>query len=427
MPEGVRIGAIALAVAVLALPGAALAAAAGAAAADKAPAGDQVEHAEPLKLRAPPSPAFSIRRLARLRERIAKAEGGALKAYAVASEEVLVELSGFPPDVWTDERNRLALVEFTVGGGDPALLRDLAERRTFPESEVSLAHGVLAYAEGHRAAASELLAKVDLDALPVSLAGAVALVMAMLLADSDVDKALEMCARARLQSPGTLVEEAANRLAIELAAQHGDPAGMQRALMRYAWRHAQSPYAQSAVASTASVLADTRAIETTEGAAWLEQTVRMMPASLRQRLLRQVCEWALRLGRQNTAIKAIEVLRSVDGQNEMPGWVVAYDGAARAVAADTEHALALLMEAERFELDPDAASLISAARILAAIISAPVGGVGVEQQIATVVADETGPDAAKAVAEAPDSVSALATTVKARMRDMDDLLQETAR
>ena len=138
--------------------------------------------------------------------------------------EIAQELKAFPFEVWKSVRNRQALIKYALSGGDPDLLQMVLARKLFAEDELALAQGALAYAAGNRSVVLRLLDKVDVYELPPSLAGHVALVKAIVVANTDLAKVVRLCDDARLLSPGTLVEETALRLAIEATITQGDQA-----------------------------------------------------------------------------------------------------------------------------------------------------------------------------------------------------------
>lgn len=398
---------------------------------------------EPLVMRAPPSPLFAIRPISRLREQMARGMHDAFEQLEESINKASEELSSFPSEMWKDERNRLALVEFTIEGGAPSMLRELSEVRTFPEGEQDLAHGTLAYAEGYRAAAAELLAKVEPRKLPPALGGKVALLRATLAADTDLEKALELCDLAWLLSPGTHVEEASHRLRIELAVLSGDQARVEKAVARYFWRFPRSPYLQSVADSIAPFVVDQDLISSADGAAWFEGVVRMLPAAARTGLLQRISVVGLRLGKPHSVRAAIKALGQAALSEGVTSWSLAHEGAARIISADVQSGLALLTEAERMNPSAETTELIGVARILAGVINAPVADVGEAAITDRTLQSPTqrGKDASEdpqvksgeanrehgAAPAKPDDVATFISSVTNRIEGIDGLLLEVSK
>ncbi|TIV45467.1 MAG: chemotaxis protein MotC, partial [Mesorhizobium sp.] len=92
-----------------------------------------------------------------------------------------------------------------------------------PQS-LAIAKGVVAYLNGRPANAIEMLKPIDPMSVPPDIGAFLALVKGSLLAADDPAQALALLDEARLLSPGTLVEEAALRRSVGIAAAQGDAA-----------------------------------------------------------------------------------------------------------------------------------------------------------------------------------------------------------
>ena len=144
-------------------------------------------------------------------------------------------------EIWRDRRNADAALLYVLNGGNPAVLTRLPKADDDARRE-QLVAAVAAYASGSQAEAKALWADIDLSTLPMGLVGPAALVKANLLFDDNPSQALRFADIARLESPGTLVEEAAIRRSIEIAAKLGDPARFEFYAIRYAIRFPRSMY-----------------------------------------------------------------------------------------------------------------------------------------------------------------------------------------
>jgi chemotaxis protein MotC len=187
-------------------------------------------------------PFQAVRTLSALQERMAQGDETAFAMQKDVVREIADELKKFPPTVWSEQRNRRALIKYALSGGDPELLREVLGQKLFGADELPLAEGALAYAEGQRSVALRHLEKVDVFALPPSLAGHVALVTAIVVANTDLARVVRLADEARLLSPGTLVEETALRLGMEGAITRGDRPKFEMLASRYFRRFPRSPY-----------------------------------------------------------------------------------------------------------------------------------------------------------------------------------------
>ncbi len=142
---------------------------------------------------------------------------------------------------WQDANNVNAALLYVLSGGNPAILDKLPEPDD--EDREKLLAAVRAYATGAPSDAKALWAGIDLTRLPDELVGPAALVKANLLLDSDPAAAMRFVDIARLESPGTLIEEAAIRRGIEIAAKVRDAARFEFLSIRYATRFPHSMYA----------------------------------------------------------------------------------------------------------------------------------------------------------------------------------------
>jgi chemotaxis protein MotC len=159
--------------------------------------------------------------------------------------KVATELGKYDPKVWADPRNGRAAVIYVLGGGDPRVLRNLTASGAVKGVDDRLAKGALAYSERRDDEAIKLLEGIDVEALDRSIGGHVALVRAMLLAKTDQRKAYALLDRARVISPGTIVEEAALRRQSILAAKMGQLDSFDQLSSQYFRRYGSSIFART--------------------------------------------------------------------------------------------------------------------------------------------------------------------------------------
>lgn len=154
-----------------------------------------------------------------------------------------------------DPRNFYALLIYGTSGGNPATLASVVSRLELEGDRDRLGRGVVSYALGDLASAREALDGFDPRQIDDGLAAPLALVAGALHVREDPHRALHLFDEARLLSPGTLVEEAALRRSVELAARLHDMERFASISMQYVRRFLGSPYAsQFAEAFVAGVI-----------------------------------------------------------------------------------------------------------------------------------------------------------------------------
>jgi len=202
-----------------------------------------------------------VRSLQLVQDRIASGDQAALPMQAKLLELVDARLRKVTKDELAEPKNLRALLVYGMSGGNPATVKAAAARMELDAGMQAVATGVVDYLSGRPADAIEALKPVDPMILSPDLGAFVALVKGSLLATDDPSQALSLLDKARLLSPGTLVEEAALRRAVGIAAATGDAVRFTRASTQYVEHYLYSPYAsQFADAFVSGVIAMNAAI-----------------------------------------------------------------------------------------------------------------------------------------------------------------------
>lgn len=197
-----------------------------------------------------------VRSLQLVQDRIASGDHAALPMQAKLLEMVDARLRAADPDTFAEPKNFRALLVYGMSGGNPVTVEATASRLELDERDHAIAAAIVAYLNGRPAAAIQALEPIDPMRLPVDLGAFVALVKGSLLADENPAEALSLLDRARLLSPGTLVEEAALRRSITIDVAQADAARFALAATQYVERYLYSPYAsQFADAFVSGVIA----------------------------------------------------------------------------------------------------------------------------------------------------------------------------
>lgn len=184
-----------------------------------------------------------VRSLQIVQDRLASGDHAALPMQRKLLELIDKRLRETGQDSYDDPRNFRALMVYAMSGGNPETVETVLARLVLDERQRSAGDGILAYLKGDIATARSILAGADSLSLPNEVGAFLALVKGSVSAAEEPAMALKLFDRARLLGPGTLVEEAALRRSIDLAATTGDAARFMLASTQYVTRYLRSPYA----------------------------------------------------------------------------------------------------------------------------------------------------------------------------------------
>lgn len=328
--------------------------------------------AEPLPSRNADSPSTIVRSLTMLQERVARGDVEAFTRQSATTSDIVHRLLRLERAVWKDARNREALLQYVLSGGDPDILAKVQAWKMFPEDERHLATGALAFAQGDWRAAAEAIGMLDARDLAPTLGGIVCLIQAILASESDRIKALHYFSEARLISPGTLVEETALRKTVVLEIAAGDWGRLEQAALRYAYRFPNSLYAKAIDAQLAAALAAQDGASNPEVLRTLARMADQFQADRRVELFTSVARYSLALGKFSTAAAAGHLVATTIGAGPKAVAIGrALEGAGIVSGARRTEGLKLLKESETSDNPHDISDLIHAARAVASMIEAP--------------------------------------------------------
>lgn len=191
----------------------------------------------------PLQPYQMVRSLQLVQDRLAAGDHAALAMQAKLLELIDARFRVSLPGDFSEPRNLHALLVYGMSGGNPATVEATTARIQLNDTNRAVVDGVSAYLSGNPAKAIAALRDVEPEDLTDDLVAYVALVKGSLLVAEEPDRALVLFDRARLSSPGTLIEEAALRRSIAVAAVTGDTARFALASTQYVARFLYSPYA----------------------------------------------------------------------------------------------------------------------------------------------------------------------------------------
>src|SRR5690606_30870102 len=142
-----------------------------------------------------------------------------------------------------NELNRRALLVYAMSGGNPVTVEAALARLGRDDPSRKLGESILFYVNGKPKQAIDAFATVDPMAYSADIAMYLALVKGSILTETEPAQALALLDRARLLAPGTLVEEAALRRSVAVAAKLGDAERFLRLSEQYVRAYLRPPHA----------------------------------------------------------------------------------------------------------------------------------------------------------------------------------------
>ena len=327
--------------------------------------------------------------------------------------DIRAQLSNVPRQVWKDASNRNALIKYVLSGGDPVALEKLLTADVFTPEERPLAEGAAAFARGDRAGAAQRLIALDPYRQSPRIAGLLALVQAVLISEKDVARALQRSDDARLLSPGSLVEESAWRMAIELAISSGNRPRFETSAVRYILRFPDSLYASEVLPRIARVMGGLDFAASEKGRQVLSVIARQLGPRQREPFFFEFGSAALRAGKLSSAKFAGKAARSaLSGGEAANSRGQAIELAAMIVSERSPDVVKALHDFDPARSDPAIADLIKAARSLNENITRPLSQTASPSRGAA-------PPTAK---DAKDSSAAKIAKLKSKLSEADELL-----
>ncbi|RYC30488.1 chemotaxis protein [Lichenibacterium minor] len=325
----------------------------------------------------PLAPFVAVRALQLLQDRVAHGSVAAQAAQAKMLVHVADVFAAADPADWKEPRNAQAAALYLFSAGRPSVLRAVLERHpAFTPEGDRLVKGALAYAEGQDDVARKLLGTLDPKALPASLGGHLALIMATLLTDKEPARADAMLDAARLLVPGTLVEEAALRRQIFLLA---DAATLDKFLglsRQYIRRYRSSVFAANFKGRFTSFAVKLALGGDVAQLAKLDPVLAEFPPTERRSIYLTLARDALVGGRAEAARYASARAAALSPDPGEAERAKLYAAAATAASAGAPAARSALDAIDAARLPPRDAELRDAATAVAASVDADLGDRG---------------------------------------------------
>ena len=391
-----------------------------------------------------------VRSLEQVQDRIAGGDHAALPMQRKLLEMIDARFAANDGTRLDNELNRHALLIYAMTGGNPSTVESSLSRLGKDDPVVKLGDGILAYIKGQPKAARDLLGGIEPMSYTPDLGAYLALVKASVFSEDEPANALKLLDQARLLSPGTLVEEAALRRSIAIAAALGDERRFIFASDQYVRSYLRSPYAsQFADAFVAGVITLHAKIDL--------QAVGDIAALMDPEQERVIF---LRIARR-AAIDGLTELAAyasarAEGQADDPRALL-YSSLSSVTSGTVSEVLGKLSEIDRSRLSENDRKLLDAASAIASEMTAaptgmpdgtpqmaavPVRSVGPVPSVSEEQSDTAKPDASdshdeqaeptsavgagaiSSVDATADEADAMMTAVRAKLSDIDKLLGE---
>jgi chemotaxis protein MotC len=305
--------------------------------------------------------------LRRMQAKVAQGDKAAYSAQLNQLKTIGAAISAAGPETWKNKREADSLVIYILSGGSLADAGPLLKGDAVIESERSLARGALAYVTNHEADAITLLKETDLPALDARLAGEVAFARSVLETKRDARAAVDFLDWSRLLAPGGLVEEAALRREIALLAEAKDVTRVAMLTRQYVTRFSASLYAPEFLRDLAGAVVRLGLADDPANYKLVANAVASLPPDDRQAFLLNLAKSGIVNARFGVAaLAATEALETSKTDSPEAMRARLYLAAGRLFSDGYDAALADLRALSESKLDRSDASLLSAARRVAA-------------------------------------------------------------
>ncbi|MFQ6184983.1 chemotaxis protein MotC [Sinorhizobium meliloti] len=277
------------------------------------------------------------------------------------------------PSAFRDPRNVDAALVYVMSGGNPATLDLLADRDIEGNFDSRVTDALRHYLNGKGPLIVENLTKAAPEYKNSRIGPYLFLILGNAMSQQDPVEAMKHYDWARLTAPGTIIEEAALRRSVSLAARAGLPEKGFRYALNYARRFLTSPYA-SQFADVFVELAVAHFDEAADGR--VSEVLSFMDSARQREVYLRVARRAAIAGNQALARLASRRAEELAGDDSSRSQVLAsfYEGLAAVPSADVFSAAEALEAIPDEELSPRDRALREAAKAVAdAVVRPPLG------------------------------------------------------
>jgi len=346
----------------------------------------------------------------------AKIAAGDKAAYAAQPEKlaaIAAAIAAAKPETWRSKRETDAVAIYLFSGGGAREAVQLLQSGAVPPSETTLMRGAIAYVVGNEADAATLLNGLDPRKLGLSVAGPVAYAQAVLATAKEPAKAIALLDYARLLAPGGLVEEAALRREILLAAESRDVERVASLGRQYATRFDHSIYADGFIPGAAEAIVEGNLVDDAANFEKFHIFIASLAPEVRRAFLLTVARAETLSGKPAVAAAAAaEALNGAPPDSADEARARLYEGAARILTADYDAGVAELQTIAAAKLDRRDQPLLETVRAIAAYLRAPRAAAD-PAPAAEAAPDEGDDEAAKTIALAKAALDRTAATAGA--------------
>lgn len=277
------------------------------------------------------------------------------------------------PSAFRDPRNVDAALVYVMSGGNPATLDLLADRDIEGNFDSRVTDALRQYLNGKGPLIVENLTKAAPEYKNSRIGPYLFLILGNAMSQQDPIEAMKHYDWARLTEPGTIIEEAALRRSVSLAARAGLPEKGFRYALNYARRYLTSPYA-SQFADVFVELAVAHFDEAADGR--VSEILSFMDSARQREVYLRVARRAAIAGNQALARLASRRAEELAGDDSSRSQVLAsfYEGLAAVPSADVFSAAEALEAIPDEKLSPRDRALREAAKAVAdAVVRPPLG------------------------------------------------------
>lgn len=387
-------------------------------------------------------PYAMLRSLQFVQDSVARGDHSAAEMQRFMLQTIDQRLRDAPAAIFKDPRNVDAALVYAMSGGNPATLELLVARDVDGNFDNRVADALRKYLDGRGTMVAKSIATMLPEYRGKVIGAYLALIAGNVTIPRDPVAALGFYDIARLEAPGTIIEEAALRRSLAIAVEDGDAKRGLGYAQRYARRFLHSPYA-SQFADLLVVLTVQRFGEITE--AEIEETLSLMEDKRQQEVYLRMARLAAVSGKDAlarlAATKAKALSANVPDGPKLQADL--YQSLSNIGTADVVSAINAISEIPDDSLSPRDRALREAAQAIAQeVVRPPVSPDGLGSKAVTSESDaeavktvgeekqasaETGGGVwrtAPALAPESEAYRSVVTTGRSKLDQIDDLLKK---
>lgn len=274
--------------------------------------------------------------------------------------------------IFDDPRNVDAALIYSMSGGNPDTLDLLANRDVAGNFDNRVTSILRRYLSGKGGSASRQLEAVVPEYRNTAIGPYLELIGANAVMAKDAAKALQYFDWARLEAPGSIVEEAALRRSLGITSRDGDTAKALPYARRYARRYMNSPYAsQFADIFVGLALDHEQALPPAE----IKEVLSLVERKRQREIYLRLARRAAIAGKRDLTEFASTEARRLSEQSDTSQLALAelYSGLVNIPSDGVNHILDKLASIPDTELSPKDRFLRDAARVVAEEVTNPPG------------------------------------------------------